>query len=194
MTQPDSSPTEPSTPTDAPDAGPAAPRSTALADAATGVRAWLEGRIPQEWSSRAPEVVVDRDEVSVVLALADGWGEGPEAVQRFREETREQRVVLARGMERQWNREVAWGAVAAGHRAVFTSLSVPTMTRLRQPERAVLDVLVDSGVARSRSDALAWCVRLVAQNTGTWLAELRTALRDVDRLRAEGPTITPPAA
>ena len=185
MTQPDSSPAEPAS-TDA-------PRSTALADAAAGVRAWLEGRIPAEWTTQPPEVVVDRDEVSVVLALAEAWGTGHGATQRFRVETREQRIVLARGMERQWNRTVAWGAVAGGHRVIFTSLSVPTMTRLRQPERAVLDVLVDSGVARSRSDALAWCVRLVGQNTGTWLAELRTALRDVDRVRTQGPTVTPPA-
>ena len=61
------------------------------------------------------------------------------------------------------------------------------MTRLRQPERVVLDTLVDAGVARSRSHALAWCVRLVGEHTGDWLEQLRTALTDVERLREAGP-------
>jgi hypothetical protein len=61
------------------------------------------------------------------------------------------------------------------------------MTRLRQSERQVLDTLVDGGVARSRSDALAWCVRLVGANSGTWLADLRAALRTVEQVRGEGP-------
>jgi hypothetical protein len=61
------------------------------------------------------------------------------------------------------------------------------MTRLRQPERQVLDTLVDAGVARSRSEALAWCVRLVGEHADTWLTELREAMGAVDRLRAQGP-------
>jgi len=61
------------------------------------------------------------------------------------------------------------------------------MTRLRQPERVVLDTLVDAGVARSRSDALAWAVRLVGQHADEWLAELRDAMAKVDDLRAKGP-------
>ena len=171
----------------------AAPAASALEDAAAGVRAWLQGRLPAGWTGQPPEVAVDRDEVSVVLVLPEEEGTtGKEVAARFRERTREERIALARGIERQWNRSVAWGVVVGGERTVFTSLSVPTMTRLRQPERLVLDVLVDSGVARSRSEALAWCVRLVGQGTGSWLGELRAALRDVDRLRAEGPTLTPP--
>ena len=50
------------------------------------------------------------------------------------------------------------------------------MTRLRQPERQVLDTLVDAGVARSRSDALAWSVRLVGEHADEWLAKLRDAM------------------
>ena len=61
------------------------------------------------------------------------------------------------------------------------------MTRLRQSERQVLDTLVAANVARSRSDALAWCVRLVGRNTDEWLANLRTAMEEVDKLRDEGP-------
>jgi hypothetical protein len=55
------------------------------------------------------------------------------------------------------------------------------------PERHVLDTLVDAGVARSRSHALAWCVRLVAERQDDWLKDLRTALQQVEQVRAEGP-------
>ena len=61
------------------------------------------------------------------------------------------------------------------------------MTRLRQPERQVLDTLVDAGVARSRSEALAWCVKLVGEHTNDWLGELRDAMTKVEDLRRQGP-------
>jgi hypothetical protein len=61
------------------------------------------------------------------------------------------------------------------------------MTRLRQPERQVLDTLVDSGVARSRSEALAWCVKLVGRHADDWLAELRSAMTAVQQVRERGP-------
>ena len=80
-----------------------------------------------------------------------------------------------------------WGAVCGGTRDLFTTLSAPVMTRLRQPERLVLDTLVDAGVARSRSDALAWCVHLVGQHAEAWLNELRDAMGAVDELRRRGP-------
>lgn len=67
------------------------------------------------------------------------------------------------------------------------SLAAPVMTRLRQPQRLVLDTLVDAGVARSRADALAWCVRLVGQHEGDWLAELREAMTHVADVRSRGP-------
>ena len=59
------------------------------------------------------------------------------------------------------------------HEELWTHVAAPVMTRLRQPQRQVLDTLVESGVASSRADALAWCVRLVGQHEGDWLAELR---------------------
>ena len=70
---------------------------------------------------------------------------------------------------------------------LFTHLAAPTMTRLRQPQRQVLDTLVDAGVARSRADALAWCVRLVAQHEDDWLTELRAAMSQVADVRTKGP-------
>ena len=42
-------------------------------DAASGVRAWLEGKVPAEWSAQPPLVAVDRDEISVVLALREAF-------------------------------------------------------------------------------------------------------------------------
>ena len=61
------------------------------------------------------------------------------------------------------------------------------MTRLRLSERRVLDTLVGGGVARSRADALAWCVRLVRDHEGEWIDQLRDALVAVNEARAAGP-------
>ena len=71
----------------------------------------------------------------------------------------------------------------------FLTTWVAEVTRLRQDERRVLDTLVDSGVARSRSEALAWCVTLVGEHADEWLANLRTAMSEVDKLRAQGPEL-----
>jgi hypothetical protein len=157
------------------------------------VTSWLSGRLPDEWFDGAPEVTVDRDEILVVgrLAAPDGGDDARAAergrIARFREDTREQRIRIAREAEHHFGRKVAWGAVCGETRTTFTSLSVPVMTRLRQPERLVLDTLVDAGVARSRSDALAWCVRLVGEHTGDWLTALREALQSVQKVRDAGP-------
>src|SRR5438067_4611078 len=139
------------------------------------VRGWFGGRLPAEWFTAAPEITIDRDEVLVVGTLdaptvTDGASEAEQAavyagrIKRFREETREERMRIAREAQHRFGRVVSWGAVAGDRRELFTNLSAPVMTRLRQPERQVLDTLVDAGVARSRSDALAWSVRLVGRN------------------------------
>ncbi len=164
---------------------------------ADGLAGYLAGRLPDDWFTGAPEVHVDRDEITIVgtVAVPDG-ASGADAetgrIRRFREQTRDARIDIAREIESRFGRQVAWGVVAGGTRELFTNLSVPTMTRLRQPERIVLDTLVDAGVARSRSEALGWCVRLVAANSGPWLAELRAALAKVEQTRAAGPDVSPP--
>jgi hypothetical protein len=164
------------------------------ADDAAG---WFAGRLPDGWFGGAPDVSVDRDEILVVGTLAAPEVEGDAAavsaaeagrISRFREDTRDERIAIAQEAEHRYGRKVAWGVVAGGTRQLFTTLSAPVMTRLRQPERQVLDTLVDSGVARSRSEALAWCVRLVGEHAEEWLGELRDAMSAVDRLRAQGPT------
>jgi len=166
------------------------------------VRGWFAGRLPGEWFTDPAEVVVDREEITIVGTLpepetsAEGTAQATEAqeaaaaegrIRRFREDTRSRRIEIAREAEHRFRRKVAWGARCAGHSEMFTTLSVPVMTRLRQSERRVLDTLVDAGVARSRSDALAWCVRLTGEHADSWLTELRDALRRVEQVRSQGP-------
>lgn len=156
---------------------------------------WFVGRLPDEWFEGEPEVTVDREEITVVGTLpAVETQEGSAAaaaeagrIARWREDTRAQRMRIADEAEARYGRKVAWGAVCGETRELFTHLAVPVMTRLRQPERRVLDTLVESGVARSRADALAWCVRLVGQHEDTWLASLRDALTAVREAREAGP-------
>jgi hypothetical protein len=165
-----------------------------------GLAGWLAGRLPDAWFEGAPTLVVDRDEILIVGRVSppevpEGADEVTTAaaesgrISRFREETREERMAVARQAEHLYGRNIAWGAEAGSTTQVFTNASVPVMTRLRQPERVVLDTLVDSGVARSRSDALLWCVKLVASNADTWLADLRSAMESVETVRQQGPTV-----
>ena len=151
------------------------------------VAAWLERRLPEGWFTGPPEVTADTEEILVIGSLADGGDDPVGAARRFREETREPRVRLAAELERRYRRKLSWGVDCGGERLLFTTLSVPVMTRLRLPERRVLDTLIDAGVARSRSDALAWCVRLVGTHEADWISELRAALVAVKRVRAAGP-------
>ncbi len=181
------------------------------------IRGWLTGRLPDDWFEGAPEILIDREEITVIghlpspgASVAAGSGEaaqakavtaegtaelsgaGAEAAaigrgRRFREETRDARIEIAREAEHSFGRKMSWGVVCDNYKVMFTTLSIPVMTRLRQSERRVLDTLVDAGVARSRSDALAWCVRLVGEHEDSWLSDLREALRHVEQVRAEGP-------
>ncbi len=161
------------------------------------VRGWFSGRLPGDWFTAAPEIQADREEVTVVGVLpapetagasdAERAAAAEGRIRRFREETRGRRIEIAREAEHKFRRKVSWGVSCAEVTEMFTTLSVPVMTRLRQPERRVLDTLVDAGVARSRSDALAWCVRLTGENADAWLSRLRTALRQVEEVRDQGP-------
>jgi hypothetical protein len=176
------------------------------------VRGWFVGRLPGAWladsagegpaatsgSTSGVEVSIDRDEIVVMLRIpdvsgAEGLGEAGQEEARagrtkaFREETRETRIAIAREAERRFERTVSWGVRIGDRTELFTHLAAPVMTRLRQPQRQVLDTLVDAGVARSRSEALAWCVRLVGQHEDDWLAELREAMTHVAEVRTRGP-------
>ncbi|MGW0252315.1 hypothetical protein ACWDYH_37380 [Nocardia goodfellowii] len=171
---------------------------------------WFAGRLPSDWFTGPPVIEIDRDEIVVIGELpmpkvekttlskdSEVDTEAPTdevpqatkegAISRFRESTRPARMQIAGEAQHRYGRNVAWGVSVDGERVLFTNMSVPVMTRLRQPERKVLDTLVDSGVARSRSDALAWTVKLAGKHAEEWLEELRSAMRKVDDLRAEGP-------
>jgi hypothetical protein len=139
--------------------------------------------IPKEWFAGSPTVEADDVEILCIGALPSGA-----SIEAFREDTRARRIEIAEAAEATFHRKVSWGVTREGVTTLFTTLSLPTMTRLRLRERAVLDTLIDAGVARSTSDALAWCVKLVARHQADWLAELREALVGVERVRAEGPT------
>ena len=134
----------------------------------------------------------DREEIVVFGTLTGEAADAAQAegrISRFRDETRETRIADRRGGPARYGRKVSWGARSGEISELFTHLSVPVMTRLRQPERQVLDTLVDAGVARSRSEALAWAVKLVGEHAETWLSGLRDAMSEVDKLRSQGPEL-----
>jgi hypothetical protein len=171
-------------------------------DARERVTGWFAGRLPADWQAAPADITIDREEITVRLTIPDvDLGGDASEVSRsearagrakaFREETRGKRIEIAREAEHRYDAKVSWG-VALGpegdqHAELWTHVAAPVMTRLRQPQRLVLDTLVDAGVARSRSDALAWCVRLVGQHEDDWLGELRDAMTAVSDVRAKGP-------
>ncbi|MEV6172362.1 hypothetical protein AB0L99_29655 [Streptomyces sp. NPDC051954] len=166
------------------------------------LRGWFAGRLSDDLFEELVEVRVDREEITVIgripeprLAKDAPAAEREAALQgrieEFRERTREARIEVAREAEHRFRRKVSWGVECGGERALFTHVAAPVMTRLRQPERQVLDTLIAGGVARSRSDALAWCVRLVQRHADDWLTELRDSLEHVQRVRAQGPDAEP---
>jgi len=168
--------------------------------AADDAAAWITGALPDDWFTARPDVTIDRDEILIVGRLPEpDLGDEASAAERasaeagriasWRESTRERRIGIAKQAEHRYRRKVSWGATCGESAELFTTFSAPAMTRLRQPERQVLDTLVDAGVARSRSEALAWCVRLVGEHADQWLGQLREAMGAVDELRRQGPTI-----
>jgi hypothetical protein len=163
------------------------------------LRGWITGRLPDGLYAAPVEVTVDREEIRVVGTVPEPAGLGKDVtgaerdaaldgrIAEFRERTRKERMAVARAAERRYRRKVSWGAECGGRREIFTNVSAPVMTRLRQPQRQVLDTLIEAGVARSRSEALGWCVRLVEAHADDWLRELRDSLEHVRHVREQGP-------
>ena len=161
------------------------------------IKGWFAGRLPDEWFEGPADITLDTEEIVLVGTLsADGLPDDTPAakaaaqaarVKRFREDTRDQRIRIAREAEHRYGRQISWGAECGEHTELFTTLALPVMTRLRMPQRKVLDTLVAAGVARSRADALAWCVRLVGEHEEEWISSLQDALDKVRQVRAEGP-------
>jgi hypothetical protein len=164
------------------------------------VQGWFAGRVPAAWFIEPIDVNEDREEILVCgrlpePALPDDASDAARAeahagsIRAHREDTRDQRMLIAREAEVRFNRKVAWAASCGDRSEVFTMVSVPVMTRLRMPERQVLDTLIDAGIARSRSEALAWCVRLVGRHQSDWIDQLRDAVAHVVRVRDGGPEV-----
>jgi hypothetical protein len=164
------------------------------------IQGWFAGRVPAGWFVEPVDVDEDRDEILVCGRLAEPTLAGDAsddakseahagAIRAHREDTRDQRIRIAQEAERRFGRKIAWGARCGERTEVFTALNVPVMTRLRMPERQVLDTLIDAGIARSRSEALAWCVRLVGRHQSDWIDQLRDAVAHVVRVRGEGPDV-----
>jgi hypothetical protein len=177
------------------------PTARTSAEQRAKLHGWFAGQIPDGWFTAAPDVTFDNDEILVVGRLkspdvdAEAGGEAKSIaeaarIERYREDTREQRMRIAEDAQHRFRRRVSWGATCGDTTQYFTTASAPVMTRLRMPERSVLDTLIDAGVARSRSDALAWCVRLVGRNEAAWIADLRVAFEHVETVRAQGPSST----
>lgn len=164
---------------------------------ADDVAGWFAGRLPDEWFAAPLEVRVDRDEILVTgtVAIPTGAPEGEAAagaaarsrIDGFREDTRTKRMQVAEVAQHKWRRQVSWAVRCGEVEERFTTASVPVMTRLRMDDRATLDTLIDAGVARSRSEAMAWCVAQVGQHQDEWLGRLRDAMTEVEKIRAEGP-------
>lgn len=160
--------------------------------------AWFAGSLPDDWFAEPVAVEFDRDEIIVTGTLqpADLGVDSPEEtaviaeqarITMFREDTRAHRVAVAERAETQFRRHITWAVACGGSETVFTSANVPVMTRLRFEDRRILDTLIAAGVARSRADALAWCVRLVGDNESDWIADIREAMQAVEAARNRGP-------
>src|SRR6476620_3905390 len=77
------------------------------------VAGWFAGRLPDDWFTGPVELIIDRDEITVVGTLAEPEaGEGDHAaarsgrISRFREETRQQRMGLAAAAQERYGRSV----------------------------------------------------------------------------------------
>jgi hypothetical protein len=162
----------------------------------TTTAAWFAGQLPDDWFTEPVDVLVDRDEIIVTgtLAMPEQTPVGPDAaetaaasrISAWREKTRGHRMKVADLAQARWQRHVTWAARCGESEIRFTSAAVPVMTRLLFEDRQVLDTLIDAGVARSRSEAMAWCVKQVGQNRSEWIDKLRDAMTEVERIRNEG--------
>ncbi len=159
------------------------------------LEAWFAGNLPDDWFTEPVVVKFDRDELIVTGELAtpklDADGDAAAAAQAriaaFRESTRGERMEIAERAQALFLRRVSWAATCGDQSVSFTTANVPVMTRLSMEERTVLDTLIDAGVARSRSDAVGWCVQLVAENESEWIDKLRDAMEGLTEIRDQGP-------
>ena len=146
----------------------------------TRVADWFAQRLPAGWLAGPAGIDIDRDEIVLVLPLDQRTQRG-----EFRENTRDARIKLAREAEEAFGRKISWGTVRDGTRQLFTIVRTAVTAQLAMPERRVLDTLIGAGVAADRSDAVAWCIRLVGQHEADWLRDLGDATAATPTSRPE---------
>jgi hypothetical protein len=133
--------------------------------------AWFTERIPPGWLAGPIEVDVDREEALVVLPLSKTYDGGG-----FREATRGERIKVAQQAEETFGLRISWGTSKDGRRQLYTTVRTPVTVPLAMRERQILDGLVAAGVASDRTEAVAWCIRLVGHHEADWLRDLRDAV------------------
>ncbi len=88
------------------------------------IKGWFAGRLPDGWYSGV-EVAVEDDQIVVIGALPEGSlpatasaeekeGAAAGRIARFREETRGERIGIAREAEERFHKYVTWGAKLGG--------------------------------------------------------------------------------
>jgi hypothetical protein len=86
------------------------------------IKGWFAGRLPDGWFTGV-EVTIEDDQIVVLGALPDvNVGSTPEEkegaaagrIARFREETRGERIGIAREAEERFHKYVTWGAKLGG--------------------------------------------------------------------------------
>jgi hypothetical protein len=86
------------------------------------IKGWFAGRLPDGWFTGV-EITIEDDQVVVVGALPEiNIGSSPEEkegaaagrITRFREETRGERIGIAREAEERFHKYVTWGAKLGG--------------------------------------------------------------------------------
>jgi hypothetical protein len=94
------------------------------------IKGWFAGRLPDGWFTGV-EVTLDGDQIVVVGTLpavelaksataAEKSGAAEGRISRFREETRGERIWIAREAEAKFEKNVTWGASIGDARKTFT--------------------------------------------------------------------------
>ena len=100
------------------------------ADVST-IGGWFAGRVPDDWFAGAPEVTLEGEQAVVVgtlpeVELVSGTSEAARTaaaqgrIARFRQDTRRERIWIAREAEELFKKNVTWGARSGATKLTFT--------------------------------------------------------------------------
>jgi hypothetical protein len=133
------------------------------------IAGWFAGRLPEGWFS-GTEVTVEGDQVIVIGRLADlelapdasaemRAGAAAGRITRFREETRGQRIAIAREAEHKFEKHVTWGASLGDVSERFTPGGSGRGGDQSPAAKSVM-------IARRRRMARAWARRFASPQFG----------------------------